>query len=91
MQSPVRDAPDDADGRVNKGETCRKLIKDDGFYAAVKKHIDVTAPVKQFIDFFNQQAATMGKVYHAYYEMGQAIVAAEPQVKELFDKRWAYG
>jgi hypothetical protein len=85
------DAPDDADGRVNKGETCRKLIVSNDFCQAVKQHIELTGPVKQFIDFFNQSASTMGKAYHAYFEMGQAIVAINPEVKDLFDHRWAYG
>lgn len=75
------DAPDNADGRVNKGESCRKLIKYDHFRDTLKHHVERTAPCETSSILQQRNTTTMG----------QAIQAMNPTVKEVFDRRWVYG
>ena len=82
--------------RTNKGATTTNLIKDEeGFWARVAKHVDVTKPIFKMLRRFDTSASAIGKVYSSWFELGEHINATESEYKamcvEKHMERWAYG
>jgi len=82
--------------RTNKGATTSKLVQDeDGFWARVSTHVDVTKPIFRMLRRFDSSAPAIGKVYSSWFELGEHLgSAASPYQAKCLEKhaeRWAYG
>jgi hypothetical protein len=82
--------------RTNKGATTKKLVlDDDGFWARVKIHVDVTKPIVKMLRRFDTSAPVIGKVYSSWFELGEHINSSDAPYKEKSMQqhadRWAYG
>jgi hypothetical protein len=82
--------------RTNKGATTKKLVLDDeGFWARVKTHVDVTKPIVKMLRRFDTSAPAIGKVYSSWFELGEHLEQSNAPFKskslEQHADRWAYG
>lgn len=83
--------------RDNKGGTARKLVLSDeegGFWDTLKTHVKDTLPLCKFLRRHDSSAASVGKVYNGWFEVGKHLEKSEAEYKdELLEKhaeRWDY-
>lgn len=63
----------DFSGTILSFKVVKKFIIDDQFWRKLQRFVDVTLPTKNLVDFFNHEGPTMGKAYHAYFEIGEEL------------------
>ena len=98
-----KDLPDEEDlsncektTRQNKGGTAKALaLDDDGFWPAVKQHVDATEPVYKLLRRHDSSAPSIGKVYHGFYTLGEHFKGLSVDYKaalvDAHEQRWLYG
>jgi hypothetical protein len=74
--------------RTNKGATTSKLVQDeDGFWARVSTHVDVTKPIFRMLRRFDSSAPAIGKVYSSWFELGESPARTPPQSQRRTGQR----
>lgn len=89
----------DTISRENKGGTAKKLILSDedgvnSFWNTVATHVKDTLPLCKFLRRHDSSAATVGKVYNGWFDVGDHLEKSDAPYKEtMVDKhaeRWDY-
>lgn len=82
--------------RENKGGTVKNLVLsgDDSFWARVQENVKNTRPLCNFLRRHDSAAATVGKVYNGWFEVGKKLASSTSTyidtVKEKHRERWDY-
>lgn len=76
----------------HKGGLAKKLVLDDeenGFWERVKRHVQLTMPICKMLRRFDSSAPSTGKVYHSWFEVGEAIKEGDSLYTRLKLRRQA--
>lgn len=85
--------------RSHKGGTVKRLVlggdEENGFWEKIKSHVRDTMPILKFLRRHDSSAASVGKVYNGWYELGHHLAKSMASFKEVMvekhAERWDYG